>query len=230
MHRRVTWLLGVTLWAGSLAGQEPAQEVPPTPPFWEARNFEEWTGAETLQVLTDSPWSRPATLVEPGADVRLGKLRYYAQWYTARTLREALVRLQHLKGRVDSQAEAEFLTTPPGAYQLFVFAGFFTESGGFRVVPPEVFEGMTPEEIEESALLLFSAQEHRWPPDSVEFVYDQETQQLRGIRLTFERARRAVPPGAAREGEVHFICPTRRGSLSARFRLSEMQRHSQPDL
>jgi hypothetical protein len=99
-----------------------------------------------------------------------------------------------------------------------------------RVIPPDLFQGMKEEELLQGARLQFSAQEYAGRPDQVEFIRDPATNELRGVRLTFERARAAVPPESARSGRVQFTCPTRRGSLSASFSLSEMQRHRQPDL
>lgn len=231
MRALSTGLLLGLVGLGALAASQGQPGAPTAaPPFWEARPFEEWTPGETLALLTDSPWSRPATLVEPGVTVSPGKMRYYVQWYSAQTLREALVRLRHLQGRMDPTGEAQFLGAPRRAYQLYVFAAFFTDTGGLRPVPLDAFEGMTREELQASVQITFSAQEHASRPDRVELVRNAENQQLVGLRLSFERARAAVPPEQAREGQVRLVCPTKTGSLSASFLLGEMRRHGQPDL
>lgn len=218
------------LGSGATAAQRQTPGEAPAPPFWEARPFVQWTAEETLALLTDSPWTRPATVVEPGAELHLGRMRYYVQWYSAPPVREALVRLRQLKGKSELKSAAQFVQGHANAYELYVFAAFFAESGNFRVLPLEAFDEMTPEELEASARLVFSAQEHAGRPDRVEFVRHPETQRLVGVRLTFEEARAAVPPEAAREGQAQLFSPTRRGSLSASFRLDQMQRHGQPAL
>lgn len=231
MRSGSTWVMVLLLSAGVLTAQEkPAREPAAAAPFWEARPFEQWTLAETLTLLTDSPWSRPATLVEPGVEVHLGKMRYYAQWQSAQTMREARVRFERFKGPLDPEAEKEFLEAPQRAYQLYVFAGFRTETGGLQVVPLDAFEEITAEELKQGIGLIFSFQGYSSAPDSVEFLHDSETRQLVGLRLRFERARTAVPPEEAGRGQVRIVCPTRRGSLSATFEPSQMQRRGQPDL
>lgn len=229
MPRVAATLVAALLLAGGPAAQQAATPEAAVP-FWEEHDFETWSVTELLQLLTDSPWSHPATLVTPGGGETLGKTRYYAEWYSAQTVREALVRQQHVKGNVDSAAEGGFLNAPRTAYQIYLCAGFFTESGGFRVVPLEAFAGMTREELQEGTRLSFSSQEHASRPDKVELVRNSETQELVGIRLSFERARAAVPPEEAREGQVRLVCPTRGGTLSVSFLLNQMRRGGRPDL
>jgi len=213
----------VLLVGASLGAQQAA-------PVWESVPYGEWTLEQTLQVLADSPWARPAALVEPGVE-QLGRgPQHYAQWYSAQTVREALVRLRNLSGAVNPEADARFLSTPPTAYQVFVFVAMYTERGEFRSLPLPTFEGMTEEALQQSVLLHFTPLEVKSRPDKVEFVRNQRTQQVVGLRLLFERAREAVPPALARSGQVRLICPTARGSLSATFQLGEMQRRAQPDL
>lgn len=211
------------------APQAPVPE-PAGPPFWEARPFEQWTATETVALLTNSPWSQVATVVEPGVEVHPGRMQYFVQWYSAQTLREALVRMRHLQGRVDPVADARFLETPRNAYQLYLFAGFFTDSRELRTVPLEAFEEVTADDLYNGVRLAFSAQEHASRPDRVEMFRLAEGQPLVAIRLTFERARVAVPPEQARGGQVQLICPTKAGSLSVTFLLNDMRRQGQPDL
>jgi hypothetical protein len=215
--------LGLLLAGWSMAGQEAAR-------FWEAQPYGEWTLEQTLQVLTNSPWTRPARLVETGAQQLGGGAQHYFQWYSAQTVREALVRLRNLYGQVSPEADAKFLTTPPAAYQVFVFAALYTSKGELRFLPLTAFDGLTAEEMQQGARLIFSSQEHSARPDRVEFVTDPKTRQTVGLRLLFERAREAVPPTAARRGQVRLVCPTRTGSVSVAFVLDEMQRRGQPDL
>jgi hypothetical protein len=228
------WLMVAVSLLGCALGVGAAQETLAVPPpggwFWEARPYSSWAPAEIIQFFTDSPWSRSASLVEPGMQVTLGGPRYFVQWYSAQVMREALVRRRQLRGEYDPQAAAEFLAEPHDSYQIYLFAGLFTADGSLRVIPPELLEGMKEEELLQGARLQFSAQEYAGRPDRVEFIRDPATNELRGVRLTFERARAAVLPESARSGRVQFTCPTRRGSLSASFNLSEMQRRGQPDL
>ncbi len=223
--------------AGLLAcalGSAGAQEILPVPPpggwFWQGRPYAAWTPAELIQLFTDSPWTRSASLVEPGMQVTLGGPRYFVQWYSAQTMREGLVRRRQLRGEYDPQASEEFLAAPHDSYQIYLYAALFTADGSLRVIPPDLFEGMKEEDIVQGARLQFSAQEFAGRPDQVEFVRDPATNELRGVRLTFERIRAAVPPESAVRGLVQFSCPTRRGRLSAGFSLSEMQRDGKPDL
>lgn len=199
------------------------------PRFWESTPYAEWTMEQTIQVLSNSPWTRPATLVEPGVEQHGGP-QHYVQWYSAQTVREALVRLRRLYGQVNEEADARFLATAPTAYQIFVFAAVFSSRGELRFLPLAAFEGVTAEELQQSAQLKFSSQEYATHPDKVELVYDPKTQQLAGLRLLFERAREAVPPATARRGQVRLVLPTRTGSVSITFLLEEMQRSGQPDL
>lgn len=226
-------LLGVGLLACGL-GAVAAQETLPVPPpggwFWEARPYSAWTPAELIQFFTDSPWSRSANLVEPGMQLTLGGPRYFVQWYSAQTMREALVRRRQLRPEYDPQESAEFLGAPHDSYQIYIYAALVTADGSLRVVPPDLFEGIKEEDILQGARLQFSAQEFAGRPDKVEFVRDPATRELRGVRLTFERVRAAVPPERAPRGRVQFTCPTSRGSLSASFTLSDMHRNGQPDL
>lgn len=207
----------------ALAGQEPAR-------FWDAQPYGDWTKEQTLQVLTNSPWTRPAKLVETGAQQLGGGAQHYFQWYSAQTVREALVRLRNLYGAVNAEADARELSTPPTAYRVFVFAALYTSQGEFRSLPLTAFDGLTVEELQQGARLIFSSQEYSARPDRVEFVTDARTQQTVGLRLLFERAREAVPPAEARRGQVRLVCPTRTGSVSVTFLLGEMQRRGQPDL
>ncbi|MFQ5777128.1 MAG: hypothetical protein ACE5IP_03885 [Terriglobia bacterium] len=209
-----------------LAQGGPAGEGEAGAPFWEMRPFEEWTAAEVLQVLSDSPWTRAATLVEPGVDVRLGKLRYFVQWYSARTVREALVRMRQLQGRANLETDAEFLARPRDRVEIYFFAGFFTGEGGIRTVPLEVLQGMTREELRRSAVLMLSEASEPLHPDQVQFVRDADTNRLRGVVLSFDRSQGT----SALQGEARVVCPTKRGSLSGSFLLGEMQRAGQPDL
>ena len=207
-----------------------SQEAAPAGPFWEARPYAEWKPAELIQFFTDSPWSRQATLTEPSTQVTLGAPRYYAQWYSAQVMREALVRQQQLKRQLDPKAAAEFLGAPHTAYEVYVFAAVVTPEGSLRVAPLDAFSGMTEPEIQQATLLQFSAQEYSSRPDGVELLRDTQTQELRGLRLVFARAREGVPPEEATAGRVQLTCGTRDGSLSVRFALSEMQRGGRPDL
>jgi len=217
-----------------LAGPTAAQETLPVPPpggwFWQARPYSAWTPAELIQFFTDSPWSRSANLVEPGVRLTLGGPRYFVQWYSAQTMREALVRRRQLRGEADPQGSQEFLAAPHDSYQLYIYAALFSGDGSLRILPAELLEGMSEEDLLQGVRLQFSAQEYASRPDKVEFVRDPATNELRGLRLTFERARAAVPPESAPRGRVHLTCPTTRGSLSVNFTLSEMQRNGQPDL
>ncbi|MFQ5696264.1 MAG: hypothetical protein ACE5HB_09765, partial [Terriglobia bacterium] len=208
-------LWGLAVPAGQQAPTSPPKLLIPeaAQPFWAERSYDEWTRAETLEVLTHSPWTRPAVLLEPGTQLKLGKLKYFAQWYSARTVREALVRIRQLQGRMGPQTEEEFLQ-PREFYQVYLFAGFFRADGGFQPVPPEEFNGMRREDIQQGALLRFLVQDYGSRPDRVEFVRDDKTQQLRGVLLTFQRARGAVPPAEARRGQVKVVCPTKRGALT----------------
>jgi len=212
------------VWASlALAAQEAAR-------FWDAQPYGEWTLEQTLQVLTNSPWTRPAKLVETGAQQLGGGAQHYVQWYSAQTVREATVRLRNLYGAVSPDADARYLSTPPTAYQVFVFAALYTSKGELRFLPLTAFDGLTVEELQQGARLIFSSQEYSARPDRVEFVTDLKTQQTVGLRLLFERAREAVPPAEARRGQVRLVCPTRTGSVSVTFLLDEMQRRGQPDL
>jgi len=226
------WLLAVSLLACGFGAA--AQDTLPVPPaggwFWETRPYSAWTPAEVIQFFTESPWSRSANLVEPGMQVTLGGPRYFVQWYSAQTMREALVRVRQLRGQYDPQASGEFLAAPHDSYQLYVFAAHVTGHGSLRVLPPDLFDGMSEEDLLQGARLQFSAQEYASRPDRVEFVRDAATNELRGVRFIFERARAAVPPERALAGRVQFSSPTARGSLSAGFTLSEMHRNGLPDL
>lgn len=213
-----------------LAQGGPAGEGEPGLPFWDVRPFAEWSAPEVLQVLSDSPWTRTATLVEPGVDVRLGKLRYFAQWYSARTVREALVRMRQVQGRANLETDAEFLARPRDRVEIYFFAGFFTGEGGIRTVPLEVLQGMTREELRRSAVLILSEASEPLHPDQVQFVRDPDTKQVRGLVLTFARAGGTGPLATASQGEARVVCPTKRGTLSGSFALAEMQRNGQPDL
>lgn len=211
-----------------------AQDTLPVPPpggwFWQARPYSAWTPAELIQFFTDSPWSRSAKLVEPGVQLTLGGPRYFVQWYSSQTMREALVRRRQLRGEAEALESEEFLAAPHESYQLYIYAALFTADGSLRILPAELFEGLSEEDLVQGARLQFSAQEYASRPDKVEFIRDPATSELRGLRLTFERARAAVPPETAQRGRVQLTCPTARGSLSVSFLLSEMQRNGQPDL
>jgi len=216
------------------AGAAAAQDTLPVPPpegwFWQARPYSAWTPGELIQFFTDSPWSRSASLVEPGMQVTLGGPRYFVQWYSSQTMREALVRRRQLRGQAGLQESQEFLSAPHESYQLYIYAALFTANGSLRILPPDLFEGMSEEDLLQGARLQFSAQEYASRPDKVEFVRDAATNELRGVRFTFERARAAVPPERALQGRIQFTCPTTRGSVSASFTLSEMHRNGVPDL
>lgn len=229
--RRLLLATALVAWAAGAAG---AQDTLPVPPpggwFWEARPYTAWTSAELIQFFTDSPWSRSASLVEPGMQLTLGGPRYFVQWYSAQTMREALVRRRQLRPEYDPQGSADFLAAPHDSYQIYIYAALVTADGSLRIVPPDLFEGMKEEDIVQGARLQFSAQEFAGRPDKVEFVRDPVTHELRGVRLIFERVRASVPPERAPSGRVQFTCPTSRGSLSAGFTLSDMHRNGQPDL
>jgi len=229
MHRRLTVVFALLL---LLAVAPPAlpQEAAAMGPFWEAKPYSEWKSAELIQFFTDSPWSRQATLSEPSTQVTLGGPRYYAQWYSAQVMREALVRQQQLRRQLDPNAAAEFLAAPHTAYEMFIFAAVITPEGSLRIAPLDPLNGMTEPEIQQATLLQFSAQEYSSRPDGVELLRDVQTQELRGMRLIFVRAREAVPPEQAGAGRVQLTCGTKQGSLSVRFSLSEMQRGGKPDL
>lgn len=199
-------------------------------PFWEARPYTEWKPSELIQFFTDSPWSRPATLAQASTQVPLGGPHYFVQWYSAQVMREALVRQQQLKGRLDPQAASGFLQAPHTAYEVYIFAAVVTPEGSLRIASLQRFEGMTEPEIREATRLQFSAQEYSSRPDGVELLRDTQTEELRGVRLVFARAREAVPPEQATAGRVRLTCGAKQGSLSVRFTLSEMQRGGKPDL
>ncbi|HXE76495.1 MAG TPA: hypothetical protein VNN18_12795 [Candidatus Xenobia bacterium] len=206
------------------------QETPAARPFWETRPYSEWKSSELIQFFTDSPWSRPATMLEPSTQVTLGAPRYVVQWYSAQVMREALVRHSQLVGRAEPQVERAFLDSPHDSYELYIFAAVLTADRSLRVVHLEPFEGMTEPEIQQATLLRFSRQEHSSRPDGVQLLRDVQTQELRGVRLIFTRAREAVPSGQATDGQAQLTCGTRQGTLSVRFALSAMQRGGQPDL
>jgi hypothetical protein len=216
--------------AGSAAGQDTLPVPPPGGWFWQARPYSEWTPAELIQFFTESPWSRPATLVEPGMQVTLGGPRYFVHWYSAQTMREALVRRGQLHGQGDPNAAAEFLAAPHVAYELYLFAGFMTDQGSLRIAPLDLMKGLSAQEIQQGARLQFSGQDYSSRPDRVEFVQDANSGQLRGLVFTFERARAAVPPERASGGLVRFTCATPHGKLSVSFVLNDMRRGGAPDL
>ncbi|MFQ5722932.1 MAG: hypothetical protein ACE5G6_00460 [Terriglobia bacterium] len=233
MRERTVGLLLVLLGAASGLAQEPGRPTlgrPSEGPFWEARSYERWTREEVQEILLDSPWTQTASLVEPGVVALPSPRKFYVQWYSAQTLREALVRLRHLQGKVNPVEDTRFLEDPRPGYQFYIFSAVESDDGRVRTAPIGPFEGMTQEEVQQGTELHFSAQEYRSRPDEVEFVRDADTGRLAGIRLTFLRAREAMPPERARQGEVQLVCPTPRGTLSASFRLDEMRRHGRPDL
>jgi hypothetical protein len=131
---------------------------------------------------------------------------------------------------MDPQGASDFRASPHAAYELYLFAAVVTADGSLRVVDLDPLEGMTEPEIQQATLLQFSAQEYSSRPDGVELLRDVKTQELRGVRLIFVRAREAVPPEQATAGQVQLTCGTKHGSLSVRFALGEMQRSGTPDL
>ncbi len=171
-----------------------------------------------------------ATLVEPGSQVTLGGPRYFVHWYSAQTMREALVRRGQLQGQAVPDAAAEFLAAPHSSYELYLFAGFMTQQGSLRVTPLDLMKGLSTREIQQGARLQFSGQEYSSHPDRVHFIQDANTGELRGLMFIFERARAAVPPERASAGQVRFTCATPRGNLSVSFVLNEMRRGGVPDL
>ncbi len=228
MRKFLRATLVLLLLLGTAAPVSPQAEVATR--FWEARSYNEWKPAELIQFFTDSPWSRPATLLEPVTQITSGAPRYVVQWYSAQTMREALVRRRQLAGQMDPQAASEFLASPHAAYELYLFAAVVTADGSLKVVNLDPLEGMTEPDIQQATLLQFSAQEYSSRPDGVELLRDVQTNDLRGVRLIFARAREAVPPEQATAGQVQLTCGTKHGSLSVRFALSEMQRGGTPDL
>ncbi|MGH9814255.1 MAG: hypothetical protein ACRD4T_14075, partial [Candidatus Acidiferrales bacterium] len=124
--RRLLLAIGLVALSTSAAAQETLPVPPPGGWFWQARPYSAWTPAELIQFFTDSPWSRSANLVEPGVRLTLGGPRYFVQWYSAQTMREALVRRRQLRGEADPQESQEFLAAPHDSYQLYIYAALFT--------------------------------------------------------------------------------------------------------
>ncbi len=230
MVRKSVVLLAAVLLLLEAAAPVLPQEGAAAGAFWETRPYTEWKPSELIQFFTDSPWSRQATLMEPVTQMTLGAPRYVVQWYSAQTMREALVRRRELAGQMDAKAASDFLGSPHTAYEVYLFAGVVTADGSLRVVGLDPLEGMTEPEIQQGTLLQFSAQEYSSRPDGVELLRDVKTNELRGVRLIFARAREAVPPEQATAGQMQLTCGTKHGSLSVRFSLSEMQRGGKPDL
>ena len=153
MMRKGVVLLGAVLLLLPAAAPMLSQEGAVAGPFWETRPYTEWKPAELIQFFTDSPWSRSATLLEPVTQTTLGAPRYIVQWYSAQTMREALVRRRELAGQMDAQAASDFLNAPHTTYEIYLFAAVVTADGSLKVVDLDALEGMTEPDIKQGTLL-----------------------------------------------------------------------------
>ncbi|MBI4266228.1 MAG: hypothetical protein HY657_17780 [Acidobacteria bacterium] len=151
----------IVLASGALAAAE----------FWDDKAFTAWSDKEVMQILSDSPWSRPVavSLAPAGGDARgrrgggrggggrggrgaAPQLQLTVTWRTALPMKQALVRSQiGLNGAVPPEAE-EMLARTEDAYAVTITGlpeAFAAAFDGAKAVTFLLREGKPPVPAEE---------------------------------------------------------------------------------
>lgn len=145
------------------------------------------------------------------------KTRFIVLWFSALTVRQALVRKQQLYERSNEEQARQLLSWQPEQYVIFVYGP------DTRTLAP-----LTEDAVRESAYLQPKRSKQRIAPARVQFIRQRGL--LAEVRFYFPRAVAGKPAIAPNEKKVKFHCPSSAATISTDFNLRKMTRDGKPDL
>lgn len=222
----------VSLWAGEFWEEKPYSE-------WAGKEAQKlmtdspWARRVEIRVY-EPMWSprstggRATTASEPtegGAmpgvtrqDTRLGGRfkTYTVQWWSARVVRQAAVRLRQLQGSVTTEQAEQFLGQRPGHYIIMVFGQNM-----------QGFEGLSAEELKAKTYL--KGKKQKVAPEWVNFLPGPD-EQLHGVEFYFPRQVGGQPLLSAKEKSAEFRCELEKETIRTKFNLRKMKVGGELDL
>ncbi len=146
-----------------------------------------------------------------------GQMRFTIQWASSLTIRQALVQRQALRGNVNEEAAAQFLSTTPPQHVIIVFG---RDMRGF--------EEMGQEAVQASAYLKLKGSDRKIPPAQVKFI--PQGPRLVAVEFHFPREEEGRPLIIREEKKVKFYCESSTAQISTEFDLRKMTREGDLDL
>lgn len=217
---------------------------------WKKKPYTQWSEAEALGVMADSPWAKSVPLLtamslndNPGgaprgaegvevkdlpqrpSDSRAKSAAaeppvFFVRWASAVTFRQAVIRVQQLRGNVSPEQAAEFLNRKPDNYELMVTGPAL-----------KVFLGKDEQWLRDNFHLKLKPANAVIHPAAIQFLRAPGTENLQAVTLLFPRLNKdgasTFPSGTEK---ADLGCRTEQGDLSATFDLRKMQSSGHPDL
>ncbi|MDA2912347.1 hypothetical protein MYX77_00035 [Acidobacteriia bacterium AH_259_A11_L15] len=133
------------------------------------------------------------------------------------TVRQARVREQALRGNLNEEAAAQFLSTTPPQHVIIVFGRNMRG-----------FEEKGRETVQASAYLKLKGSHQKVPPVQVNFI--TQGPRLVAVEFYFPREREGRPLITREEKKVEFYCESSTAPISMEFDLRKMTRDGDLDL
>ena len=222
----------VSLWAGEFWEEKPysewagkeAQKLMTDSPWArrvEIRVYEpKWSPRSTggRATATSEPTEGGAMPGVTRQDTRLGGRfkTYTVQWWSARVVRQAAVRMRQLQGSVTTEQAEQFLAQRPSHYIIVVFGQSM-----------QGFEGLSTEELKAKTYLKVKKQ--KVAPEWVNFLPGPE-EQLHGVEFYFPRQVEGQPLLSAKEKSAEFRCELEKETIRTKFNLRKMKVGGELDL
>ena len=141
---------------------------------------------------------------------------YTVQWWSARVVRQAAVRVRQLQGSLTAAQAEQFLAVRPSHYIIAVFAQTMKD-----------FEGLSAEELKAKTHLKVKKQ--KVAPEQVNFLRGPG-ERLRAVEFYFARQAEGQPLISPEEKSVEFRVELEKEIIHAKFDLRRMQVGGELDL
>lgn len=168
-------------------------------------------------VAGGQPGTPSGQMAEGGAPVP--ETVYNVWWYSARTWRQGMARLQQLRGTASAEQAKDFVENRPAEYVIAV-----------RGDDMRAFQGVSEDALRSGTYLRARRAKRKLAPARVEMQRTADGQRLSTVLFHFPRTVEGEPFIAPDEKGVDFVCDIKGLSISTSFDVRNMKAGGELDL
>ncbi|HEV2387452.1 MAG TPA: hypothetical protein VGS20_09375 [Candidatus Acidoferrales bacterium] len=131
---------------------------------------------------------------------------FHARWLSSRTMREALVRLQILEGKMNQASGEQYVAQEPADYQLVLFGPDMTP-----------FESLEEAALAKDAYLEMKKSKTKLAPSQVLIQRAGDGKKLQAVSFSFPKTANGQPTVPLDEKNITFVCSFGRTTLKFNF-------------